>query len=113
MVRSRAQTPTCSAPKPEDFAPQAPQPRGLHLQPDDEQEHHDAKFGDVQDGLGFGENAQAERADDKAGGEIAEDRAEAQPLEDRHRHDAGRQQRHHLNQIAARSLCRHAVVPIA
>ena len=52
--------------------------------------------------------AQAERADDEAGGEIAEDGAEAHPPEDRHRDDAGRQQRHHLNQFAARSLCRHA-----
>ena len=42
--------------EPEDLAPQAPQPRRLHLQPDDEEEHHDAEFGDVQDGLRVGED---------------------------------------------------------
>ena len=41
--------------QPEDLAAQAPQPRGLHLQPDDEQEHHHAELGDVQDGLRVGE----------------------------------------------------------
>ena len=58
-VSSSAQTPTCSAPSPKISRLQAPQPRGLHLQPDDEQEHHDAEFGDVQDRLGIGEDAQA------------------------------------------------------
>ena len=41
--------------EPEDLAPQAPQPRRLHLEPDDEQEHHDAELGDVQDRLRIGE----------------------------------------------------------
>ena len=65
--------------QPEDLAPQAQQPRGLHLQADDEQEHDHAEFGDVQDRLGIGEDAQAERADDESGREIAEDGAEADP----------------------------------
>ena len=96
--------------EPEDLAPQAPQPRWLHFEADDEQEHHDAEFGDVKDGLGLGEDAQAERADDQAGGEIAEDGAEPHAPEDRHGDDAGGQQRHYLNQFAARCcFCRHAL----
>ena len=49
--------------QPENLVPQAPQPRRLHFQADDEQEHHDAEFGHVQDGLRIGEEAEAERAD--------------------------------------------------
>ena len=95
--------------EPEDLAPQAPQPRRLHFEADDEEEHHDAEFGDVQDCLRVVKDGEAERADDEAGGEIAEDGAEAHPPEDRHRDDARRQQRHHLNQFAARCrFCRHA-----
>ena len=95
--------------EPENLAPQAPQPRRLHLEADDEEEHHDAEFGDVQDRLGVVKDGEPERADDQAGGEIAQDRAEPEPPEDRHRDDARRQQRHHLDEFAARSLCRHAL----
>ena len=51
IVSSSAQTTTCSGAQAEDLAPQAPQPRRLHLEPDDEQEHHDAELGDMQDRL--------------------------------------------------------------
>ena len=58
--------------------------RGLHLQPDDEQEHHHAKFGDMNDGVRIGNQFQAKRTNGKSGGEIAEYRAEAEPFEKRH-----------------------------
>ena len=70
--------------EPEDLPPQAPQPRRLHLEPDDEQEHHHAELGDVQDRLRVGEQPQPERPDDEAGREIAQHRAEPDPLEQRH-----------------------------
>ena len=38
--------------EPEDLLPQAPEPLRLHLEPDDEEEHHDAELGGVEDGLG-------------------------------------------------------------
>jgi hypothetical protein len=86
--------------EPEDLPPQAPEPRGLHFQADDEQEHHDAEFGDVQNVAGLDENGQAERADDHAGGEIGEDRAEPRALEQRDRDDARREQHDDLRQFA-------------
>ena len=92
----------------EDLAPQAPQPRRLHLEPDDEQEHHHAEFGDVQDGLRVGEQPQPERADHEAGGQVAQHRAEPEPLEERHRDDARRQQGHHLDQFDALRFRCHA-----
>ena len=65
--RARAADENLRSAEPEDLAPQAPQPRRLHLQADDEQEHDDAELGDVQDRLRVGEQPQAERADDQAG----------------------------------------------
>ena len=96
----------------EDFLPQLPQLGRSHLQPDDEQEHDHAELGDVQDGLGVLDQAEGEGTDHHAGGQIAEDRAEAHALEDRNGDDAGCKQRHHLNQIAARCLYRHTVIPL-
>ena len=93
--------------EPEDRPPQAPQPRRLHLQPDDEQEHHHAEFRDVKDGLGIGEQADAERADDQAGGQISENRPEAKALEDGNGDDAGRKKHDHMDEIAAVCFCRH------
>ena len=96
--------------QPEDLAPQAPQPRRLHFQADHEQEHDDAELGDMQDRLRIGEQAEPERADDQPRGQIAEHRAEAEPLEDRHRDDAGRQQRHHLDEIVSGRFRHHVMV---
>ena len=97
--------------EPEDLPPQAPQPRRLHLQPDHEQEHHHAEFGDVQDGLRIGEPAQAERTDDEAGRQIAQHGAEPEPLEHRHRDDGGPEQGHHLRQFDARMRFRRRHCP--
>ncbi len=72
---------------------QPPKARRLHFEADDEEEHDDAEFGDVEDRTRIGEELQAPGADGEAGGEIAEDRSEPQPLEDRHRDDARAEQR--------------------
>jgi hypothetical protein len=93
--------------EPEYGAPQTPEPRGLHFQPDDEKEHDNAELCDVQDCLRVGEQPEPEGADDEAGGEIAQHRAEPDALEDRHRDHAGRKQRHYLDEIIACSLGRH------
>ncbi len=59
--------------EPEDVAAHRDQPRQLELEPDDEEQEHDAELGDAADGLGLADERQAGRADDDAGGEVAED----------------------------------------
>ena len=86
-------------PRPKISLPQAPQPRRLHLQADDEQEHHDAELGDCRIAAGSCDQAQPERADREPGREVAQHRAEAQPPEDRHGDDARGEQPNHLHQI--------------
>ena len=66
------------------LAAQPPQMRGLHFQTDDEQKHHHAKFGDMNNRLRIGDEPQPERANGKPGGEITQYRAEAEALEQRH-----------------------------
>ena len=70
--------------EPEDVAAHREQPRRLELEPDDEQQEHDAELGDVADGLGLADERQAGRADGDAGGEVAEHGAEAEAPEQRH-----------------------------
>jgi hypothetical protein len=55
--------------EPEDRAAKTPQSRGLHFQADDEEEHHHAEFGDMQDRFGIGEQPEPEWADDQSRGE--------------------------------------------
>ena len=93
--------------EPENIPPQAPQPRRLHLEPDHEQEHHDAELGDMQDRLRIGEQPQSERADGEAGGEIAEHGAEAGALEQRNRDHGRAQERDHVDQIGTLFRRRH------
>jgi hypothetical protein len=50
----------------EDLAAQVPQARRLHLEADDEEQHHDAELGDLEDRGRIGEEADAERPDDQA-----------------------------------------------
>ena len=68
-------------PQPEYIVPQPPQPLGMKLQPDQEQQQHDAELGDVQHLLRRVDQAEAVGADQRAGDEIAEHRAEAEPAE--------------------------------
>ena len=78
--------------EPENLAPQAPQPRRLELEADDEQQEDDAELGDVQDFFAAGDQPRC-RADGDAGGEVAEDGAETDALEQRRRdHRAAEQQ---------------------
>jgi hypothetical protein len=53
-------------PEPEDLRRRLHSRDGLHLQPDDEQEHHHAELGDVQDRLRVGEQPEPERPDDSS-----------------------------------------------
>ena len=78
--------------EPEDFLAQCPQLGGPHLEPDQEQEQHDAQFGDVQDGLRVVEERETEGADQQAGTEIAEDGTQAELAKQRDGDDGGRQQ---------------------
>ena len=91
----------------ENLAAQAPQPRRLHLEPDDEQEHHHAELGDMQDRLRAGEELEPERADHQAGGQVAKHRAEPGPLEQRHRDHRRAQQRDDMQQIGSLLRRRH------
>ena len=60
-------------------APHDPKARRLQLEANDEQQEHDAQFGEVQDVLGVVDEGEPERADDNAGREVAEYRSKAQP----------------------------------
>ena len=70
-----------------------------HLEPDHEEEHHDAELGGVQDRLRLGEQCQPERADDEAGREVAEHGAEADAAEQGHGHDGGAKQRDDFGEV--------------
>ena len=100
--------------EPEDLLPEAPEPLRLHLEPDDEEEHHDAELGRVEDGLGIAHEPQHRRPDQDAAREVAQHRAEPQPLEDRHGDDPCPKQRHHREKIKTRRcrLARHPPVPV-
>jgi hypothetical protein len=91
----------------EDLAAQRPQPRGLHFQPDDEQQHDDAEFGGVEDVFGVGEEPETERADGESRCEIAEHRAEAEAAKDRHRDDACAEQSDNLYELFALAFYGH------
>ena len=93
--------------EPEDLPSQAPQPRRLHLESDDEQEHHHAEFGDMQDRLRVGEQPQPERADHEPGRQVAQHRPETRPLEQRNGDDRRAQQRDDMHQIGSLLRCRH------
>jgi hypothetical protein len=80
----------------EDLFAQRPQLRRAHFQADNEEEHHDAKFGDVKDVLRVFEQSDAERADCKAGREVAQHRTQSQSPEQRRRNHRRAEQRHRL-----------------
>ena len=68
------------------------QPAELELEPDQEQQHHDAELGDRNDALGRAEHREAEGADDDAGDEIGDDRRQPEPPRDRDAQDSRSQQ---------------------
>jgi hypothetical protein len=100
------------AAQPEDLAPHAPQVRGLHLQADDEQEHHHAEFGHVDDGLRIVHQLQSEGPDYQPSSQIAEHGAQSQALEQGHGDDSGTQQRHDLDEFCGTAFHGHGATPV-
>ncbi len=97
-------------PQPEDVAPQRPQLRRLHFEADDEEEHHDAKFGHVQNGHGIRDQADTERPDDEPRRQVAEDGAEPELAEQRHRHHARGEKGHGMVEADKRRVSIHGSV---
>ncbi len=108
IVRMRAGGGDLRQAQPEDLLAQAPQSRRHHLQADDEQQHHDAEFGDMQDGLSVGEKAQTERTDRDAGRQIAQHGAKSEFLEQRYGDYGSCQQSDHMPKVAPRRFRRHS-----
>ena len=79
-------------------APHDPQARRLQLQPDDEEQQHDAELGDVRDAADVTDEVETPRADDETGGHVAEDRGQPREAEQRHRDDGRGQQDHGLGE---------------
>jgi hypothetical protein len=76
----------------EDVAPHREQAAELELEPDQEQQHHDAELGDGEDGFGPAENAEPVRADHHARNQIRDDRRELCEPRDRYAdHGGGKQ----------------------
>jgi len=90
--------------KAEDVTPHWPWAGGLYLRPDDEQEHHDTKFGDLEDGHRVREYSKAEGAEGKAFGELFQYESEPGALEERHGDDCGTQKGDDCRQINAVGL---------
>jgi hypothetical protein len=68
----------------EDGVPQHPQTRWLQLEPDREQQHHDAELGEMQDALDIRDEPEAPRADDGTGGKVPEHGAQLEAAEERY-----------------------------
>ena len=68
---------------------QRPQPRGLELEPDQEQEQHHAELRDMQGGLDIADHGKPRRSDQHPRGEIAQHRAQLEALEERHQQHGG------------------------
>ncbi len=94
--------------EPEDRRAHGPQPHRAQLEPDHEQQHHDAELGEMEDVLDVVDRideADAERADHDAGREIAEHRAEAQEAAERRGNGGGGQKHRHLNEFRRHHAC--------
>ena len=76
----------------EDVAPHREQARQLELEPDQEQQHHDAELGDREDALGRVEQLQPVGADDHARQQVGDDRREPREARDRHADHGGGEQ---------------------
>jgi len=73
----------------EQLAAHFPEARGLELEADEKEHHHDAEFGEVHHVAGvFADEAEDMRADEDAREEVAEDRAEAEAFGERHGDDS-------------------------
>ncbi len=86
----------------EDRRAQRPQAHRAELEPDHEQEHHDAELAELEDLLDIVEGVEGpERigANDDAGGEIAKHCADAEEATERRGNSGGGQKHRHLNQL--------------
>ena len=79
-------------PRAEDGVPHHPEPGRLQLEPDHEQQQHDAELREVQDALDVFEKAQAPRANHDARRKVAEDGAQLEAPEQRYGDDRGRKE---------------------
>ena len=78
-----------SAAQPEQLAAHCPQPLRFEFQPDDEQHHHHAEFGEDLQGLDIHPQRREQRTDRHACEEISEHRAEPEPARQRDGDHAG------------------------
>src|SRR5207249_991322 len=67
--------------EPQYVVAQAPEAARLQLETDQEKQQHDTDVRDLQDIIGIGDEAQAERANQSAGAEVAEHRTQTQAAE--------------------------------
>ena len=83
----------------------------LELEPDQEQQHHDAELGDGEDALRRREDAEAVRADDHAGDQIGDDRGEPREAGERHAdHQSGEQHEREAEEVDAGRMMVHGLV---
>jgi hypothetical protein len=73
----------------DDVAAEGAEDGRLDLQADEEEHHHDAELGEVEDLVGGPRDVEVLGADDNAGAEVAEDCAEPEPLGERHTDGGG------------------------
>ncbi len=78
--------------EPEHGTTQRPQPRGLELETDQEQQQHDPELRELECGLDVADQPQAPRADERAGREVAQHRAEPEAAEYRDEEHRGRKE---------------------
>ena len=71
------------AAEPDDVAAEGAEDGRLDLQADEEEHHHDAELGEVEDLVGGAGQIEELGADEDAGREVAQDRAESEPLGER------------------------------
>lgn len=76
---------------PASIAAQLPQALGLQLQTDQKQHQDHAEFGEMEDVLHVGDQAQSPGADADAGGQVADDGAEAEFFGQWYGNDGGRE----------------------
>ena len=90
--RQTAQRDLCKT-ETEDRAFHPPQPLGIEFEPDDEQQQHDAEFGEPDHVLAITAGKPRHlRTDDRPRDEITERRTETQLPKDEHEHQCGREQ---------------------
>ena len=88
----------------EDVVPHPPQPRRVQLQPDEEEQQHDAKLGDGEDALRIRHQLEHMRADQRASDEITQSGAQPEPAEQEDEDEREAEQRHRRDQQRADAM---------